>query len=537
MQTRYILLALCIGLNWQTLFAQRYDNNWAYGTEYFITQDTSTSGNGQVYFTQDSFKVIPKPQGMIFGGIAASFSDAEGNMQLHTNNMWIMDTSRTKIENGDSINYGLAWEHWEGPAVSGFNAYNIWHSAVFVPHPDAKDTVIDMFHINNYPGNGDWDATICRTVIKKRTNGSFYVLSKNKVIGQRAKPIYGLMAVCKHGNGRDWWIGFVKDTSVGCIDLYLQTPDTLLFWGEHCDGTGIPRTGGGRMLFSQDGSRLVYCEGGTGNRIFDFDRCNGILSNLRTMKPVKIYDSGGSLYEFHMDAALSPNGRFLYYNTTNHLYQCDLNDANIDSNYVLIDTTDNFIDTVYATSSYPMGWSGSQIGPDGIIHLTNLNRYRYSSPVLKPDLKGDSCKFVLRGEVLPKFWSIATTNIPNYRLGRLSPSPCDTLYSDIKPIYNQAPWLKIFPNPATDEVQVDYNWIEWERVNELRLTICDVRGVTVMQEEIPKYTTRQQMSVKGLAAGVYTVSLRSGAAFVGGGSPFGGQGAAIAVCKLTVVGR
>ncbi len=81
-----------------------------------------------------------------------------------------------------------------------------------------------------------------------------------------------------------------------------------------------------------------------------------------------------------------------------------------------------------------------------------------------------------------------------------------------------------FPNPATDEVQFDYNWIEWEKCNDVRLTICDVRGTTVMQQEVPRYSTKQNFSVKQLAAGVYTVQLyRNG---------LSGNKVSIANCKL-----
>ena len=106
-------------------------------------------------------------------------------------------------------------------------------------------------------------------------------------------------------------------------------------------------------------------------------------------------------------------------------------------------------------------------------------------------------------------------HFPNYRLGRLIGSACDTVYSDVKPIYKESPWLKVYPNPASDEVKLDYNWVEWEKYQEVRCEILDMRGTAVMQMQIPRYSSWQTVNVKGLAAGVYTVALIASPALKG----------------------
>lgn len=520
------LLLILIGIiSVASCHAQRYDNNWAYGIAYYITSDTSHEGNGVIDYTNDTFTPKPKPLGITFQ-VASSYSNAEGHLQLYTNNMWLMDTSQTKIENGDSINYGPYWEHYEPLAISGTDAYPVWHSAMFLPRPDNNDSVIDFFHINNYPSDGTWNATLSRTIIKRKPSERYYVESKNKPISL-TKISWGLLSACKHGNGRDWWIAYPSVDSADCIELFLLTPDTLIFWSHTCTGgSGLSGVSGTRALFSTDGSLFVFGDINTGTRVYYFDRCNGIFSNKRTLKPLAFYNAGNLLTDFSIDIALSVNNRFLYTMTSHRLFQTDLNEANIDSNYIFIDSTDGFIDTLWEHNHSPMGWGNAQLGPDGIIHLTTMNWYRFSSPILKPDLKGDSCQFILRGEILPKFWDGGgNTNIPNYRLGRLLGSTCDTIYSDVKPIYAQAPWLKVYPNPASEFVRLDYNWIEWEKYKNIRLEISDITGATVMQMEVPRYSIRQDINVKGLAVGVYSVNLS-------GISPEG-RGTVIAVCKMT----
>ncbi len=89
--------------------------------------------------------------------------------------------------------------------------------------------------------------------------------------------------------------------------------------------------------------------------------------------------------------------------------------------------------------------------------------------------------------------------------------------------------LKSYPNPATDLVRFDYNWVEWEQNAECRIRIADLNGRVVIEQNIPKYSTRQEVSIKKLAAGVYTAMLVGGS-----GSPFRGLGgsAVIATCKV-----
>lgn len=192
--------------------------------------------------------------------------------------------------------------------------------------------------------------------------------------------------------------------------------------------------------------------------------------------------------------------------------QYDLLASNVNGSRDTIGVADGFVDS---TQHHTGGYSFylTQDGLGGKIYVGSYLGYRFFSTIDNPNGKGDSCDFKLRGVQLTKWIDLTVPSFPNYHLGRIPGSACDTLHNDIKPIYTQVPWLKVFPNPANDDMQFDYNWIEWEKSAECRLLIADLSGRVVMEVSIPRYSTRQSFSVKGLATGTYMVSLTSKSPF------------------------
>ena len=149
------------------------------------------------------------------------------------------------------------------------------------------------------------------------------------------------------------------------------------------------------------------------------------------------------------------------------------------------------------------------LAPDGKLYEAPVAASRFLSPINNPDVLGSGCDYVYRGVVLPKVWRLTAMNYPNFRLGRLIGSACDTIYSDIKPIYAEKPWLKIYPNPAVDEVKLDYNWVEWEKYREVQCRVYDVLGKPVKTFTLPRYSSWQMVDVRTLPAGTYTVYLEA----------------------------
>jgi hypothetical protein len=153
--------------------------------------------------------------------------------------------------------------------------------------------------------------------------------------------------------------------------------------------------------------------------------------------PPGLFDSG---YYFG-GACFSPNGRFLYIGATVYVFQYDTWAADIVAS---VDTV-----AVYNGSMNPFGsyFITMQMGPDGKIYESCGNGEKVYHVIERPDEKGDSCLFRQSYIQLPTF-SGGVPNFPNYRLGALAGSPCDTLTS-INEQAAQEQTIKVFPNPAS----------------------------------------------------------------------------------------
>ena len=70
-------------------------------------------------------------------------------------------------------------------------------------------------------------------------------------------------------------------------------------------------------------------------------------------------------------------------------------------------------------------------------------------------------------------------NYPNYRLGALTNSQCDSLdrpYRVQRAAKEQI--LKIYPNPATDYTIIDYGFTDWNK-GPVSLEICNALGQVI----------------------------------------------------------
>ncbi|MFN8322869.1 MAG: T9SS type A sorting domain-containing protein [Chitinophagales bacterium] len=521
MRTLVLFLLVVIAGNTS---AQMYDNVWMWGN-YPQYQDTAPFphyGNALGQFVNDTFESKPKALLLPFSECNTNICDANGNLLFYTNGMRIFDSTSTLIENGDSINYGDAWEHFEHDYTPGAFGMKISSGLFIVKEPGADSAYIIIHILNDSLTPGYFDGRVCYSRVVQKTNGQFKITDKN-ISFSNAHPVPGNMAMCKHGNGRDWWIVFVE-YNTNCYYKYLLQPDTIEFVSMQCAGDPImqiPYGDLGICKFSLDGTKFLKQSAFSDLDVFDFDRCTGELSNLIEIPAFILYNDIGEPAVWTSTADFSVDNRLFYASTGYCLVQWDLTAADVLASIDTVAYYDSFLDTVVdKTGSYFFRYL-SQYGPDGKIYFAS-GGVRFYSTIENPNGRGDSCRYQSRNIVLPKFSNATISQFPNYRLGRLVGSACDTVYSDVKPIYKDAPWLKVYPNPATDNVRLEYNWVEWEKISDCEFRIADLEGRIVLQQKVPRYSTRQEFSVKGLSAGVYTVAITDGEK-------------KIAVCKLTKV--
>ena len=68
-----------------------------------------------------------------------------------------------------------------------------------------------------------------------------------------------------------------------------------------------------------------------------------------------------------------------------------------------------------------------QLGPDGKIYISPGGK-PYLNVIENPNESGIACNFTQHEFLLPSQHILGLPNMPNYRLGRLEGSPCDSLY-------------------------------------------------------------------------------------------------------------
>jgi hypothetical protein len=286
--------------------------------------------------------------------------------------------------------------------------------------------------------------------------------------------IYGRITGVKHANGRDWWIITHKSTSDQYIKI-LVTPDSILGpYYQSIGRTHVYEQFFQQAAFSPTGDKYVNqltidASMFYGNIIdlLDFDRCTGQFSNAReVIAPDSLLLALGD--------AFSPNGRWLYVNTNQNVYQYDTWSTNLNSTRTIVATWD--------TSVYPYNkFMFEQNGPDGKIYISNFVTENYLHIIDQPDSQGLSCNVIQNGIILPVINSFAMPNAPNYALGSLAGSPCDTLTTNLTSAPPKAEeGVGIAPNPFNSEISIT---LQNQNIKQATISIKNILGQTVYRQE------------------------------------------------------
>ena len=240
---------------------------------------------------------------------------------------------------------------------------------------------------------------------------------------------YEGLTACKHGNGRDWWI-VVPSWNSKIYQRILLSPkgfqvlkpievsDTLI--------NALTQT-----AFSPDGSKLIRNADESFTTaadidIFDFDRCSGLMYNQKRIKNTTNNE------DIRFGLALSPNGKYMYICHTSKILQFDITAKDISKSADTIAYYDGYIedDIKVLKASFYL----AQSAPDGKIYINSGNGVKHLHVIHKPNKKGVACQMQQHAFRL-KTWNGGTLpNYPNYRLGPIDGSPCDTLGIDNIPV-------------------------------------------------------------------------------------------------------
>lgn len=464
-------------------FCQNQNSIWCFGDSAGI----DFSGTNPITFasglrTRGSSVAIADTNGILLFYAHTRASIGNYSTQVFNNLHQIM-------QNGDTI-VGEGW----------YNELSI------IPKPNSGNLYY-LFSMSetNVPTEGFWVSTIDMNA----NAGLGAVIQKNKRLNNFRNA--DCVTAIKHGNGRDWWV-FSKYSNLNATQFnrtytYLVTPDTIMppiiQSLNNCTDGDVQR-----IIFNKEGNKMMQINAIGFMCEYDFDRCTGLFSN-----PVVIFPEQTSNFSrLFWSGTYSPDGNKFYATTqyyfnvdTSYIIQYDLTAANIP---LSADTLYNFVwpvqagavrlapdNKLYMACFYDWGFPGFPY-PDSVRNTYNENL----SVVNYPDSLGAACdfqpfSFYLGGK--RTYWGLP--NNPDYNLGRLIGSPCDTLTS-VSEISDEDFSFSISPNPTSGNFKITYKFPQNKSGT---LQIFDVTGKKIFSQVLLKGSTTQFINTKNLSDGIY----------------------------------
>lgn len=488
-------------IGYQTPF--RKDTN-ALDTDPILKQIGSTILN----FKNNPITLSRHAYALSHGACNVQLYDVKDSLILYSNGSKIFNGKHRLIEGGDSLSYGSDWA--TSPfAGNYFGEYiiSIFNNAM-IALPSVKSQnqyyLISVF----IPVGTAFHQKIVYTLVDMSLNGGRGKVIEKEVVLKTGKFAEAITA-CKHGNGRDWWIigreYGKKNFSIFLLDssgIKLKLDNQLSGW----DLADVNLEKGNHTnRFSYDGSMFASFTH-LGAELFDFNRCNGFLTNRREITlPISdtlTYAGGGGF---------SPNNKLLYVGNTQKYYQVDIFNG---LKMRKIATNDGYRDT-------PMGQTGGietnfglpQLAADGKLYMNTTSTTRYLHVIENPNDTGILCNFKQHAVKLLTF-NNGLPKYPNYELGAVADKCGESEILD-----NEIEKIEVYPNPASDYVEISPSAVIPPSTVMLNLfqhptfTLTNLLGQSFSPHIIPASTVIPaqagiSLDIRSLPTGIYLLHIR-----------------------------
>ncbi len=380
-----------------------------------------------LYFAGDRMQIELQHEDVLYiDGTSANICDKQGEPVVWTNGMQIYGKHGIKI--ADTIAYdGNQFGYWNNffinPKALGFPLHD---GAIILPIPGHENEFSVLYHsMSPHPIYGFQTNRHLETRVKMNADTSYSVLFRDSLIAPMQQWYKGTLIATRHANGRDWWILAFESDSPRYFSFLLDPSGVKL---DHLGNVGsIIRYGLGQTAFSGNGNYVARMEAisdeeGEYISLFNFDRCTGDLQNLESF-----HESSG----LFTGVAFSPSEQYLYADDNTHIWQWDLWADDIAASQTLVDTFDRFVQP---------GWFGTFFGPmmtapDGRIYIVPPSgSSNFMHVIERPDLPASECFLNQHSINLQVPNGRSAPNIPNYRLGPIDGSTCDTLGLNNNPV-------------------------------------------------------------------------------------------------------
>lgn len=149
----------------------------------------------------------------------------------------------------------------------------------------------------------------------------------------------------------------------------------------------------------------------------------------------------------------------------------------------------------------------AQVAPDGKIYISTGNSTFHLHVINLPDDAGFACDLVQHGVELPAYYFNGLPNHPNYHLGPMDGTVCDSLGIN-EGMMEHAMQLALhaYPNPSTGAFTLGYA----AQPNVGELEVRDLSGRLVLRERLPAWSQIHRVELHE-AVGMYQCRLQWGA--------------------------
>ena len=472
--TFWFLLATCILGVPAALPAQLF---WAAG----YTENLDTVSNGQILIKPqpDTVLIQPFDSPVQFESTMAGAYGPDGQLLFYTNGCHLYGANHEAIPGGENLNPGevhdMACDEYGYLAPKGASI------VTFRTQPNLY-FLIHLGMDNNIAHSVSYGPVYLTRVGYDTITGAVTVLSKNEILIQGEVDPFELI---RHGNGDDWWL---ITTTFGTAEYHkiLLTPEGPRQHETQTLGYDFPfppcrwqRS----LSASPSGERLVRFSSKCGAQYLTFNRCSGELreagfSHLEN----GIFGGGGS--------AFSEDSEYVYFTRWYRVIKVPFQ---------------NPPDTLRASYTPPAGFGASFVhifrDPFGRLYIAPQASEPYLHLIEPGDSQPDTALVSLEGVHLPRRIQRTIPHYPNYALGPLAGSACDTLMiTAIAPGLGVAPALHLYPNPARNRIRVE---MEWE--GKKQLVAFDALGREVRR--LTFSSASAEIGLEGLPEGLYFVQV------------------------------
>jgi WD40 repeat protein len=463
--------------------AQFQNNKWLLG---FANNFPSPWNGTKIEFNNNQRTITYDPRSIWFSGCFSGISDKDDNWFVYTNGSAVGNKNHDTLVNGFGLSPG-GDQFWQtGSAVPA--------QAIILPMDSTNDKIV-LFHHNvllnapNFPfANQPRCLQLYYSIADHSLGAKGTVIEKNKLILNDTLENANILTI-RHANGRDWWV-VIKRFGVDLFYSILVTPDSV--YAPMSFTTQSPTYPmGGQACFSPDGKHYASFSASSKLRVYDFDRCNGLLNNFRIKTSLHII--AGAL-------SFSPNSRYLYTTTLDSLWQYDMQAQDVFGSETFIAKYDGFTDSLGNSTTFWYHW----LAPDGKIYITSNNTSRKLHVINNPDMPGLACDFQQHSVSIPTYNDKTCPTSINLALYQEPGSPCDTLGVGLNELRVNNLELRVSPNPSNGRFSLEY----LPQAKSGMLYVYDMQGKELYREYVSPYTSIKNLDLSAkLANGTYGVSL------------------------------